>query len=177
MITPEQSIFLDNLPCVAMKNQITKLIIVDDCVGSGDQLTNFWTTSTVTDNGNIVTISEFCNIHQIQAKYLTLFGYEESIQNLRTKLSGIDIYCVRLLYDNLRVFSDSSYIWEDIDERDKALKLFAEITKNAGIPLWGYKNLDFAFMMHKTIPDWSLPLFWKENADWNLLMRRKNSDG
>lgn len=177
MISSHQSVFPDALPEVVKQYPITKLIIVDDCVGSGDQLTDFWTNSRVMDNGSNMTISEFCSLHQIRAKYLSLFGYEDSIQYLRSNLKGIDICCVRLLNNNLRVFSDSSYVWENYNERDEALKLLAELTQAAGVPLRGYKDFDFAFIMHKTIPDWTLPLFWKENTDWNLLMRRKNSNG
>lgn len=107
---------------------------------------------------------------------MTLFGYDKSISNLREELDDLNIYCVRQLSEAQRVFSDDSYIWNNTDERDEAFSLFREITRMNGINLYGYKELDFAFIMHETIPDWSLPLFWQENTDWKLLMRRKNSN-
>lgn len=95
---------------------------------------------------------------------------------MRKDIPELKIICTRYLSDYHRVFSDDNYIWNDNKERDNALALFESLTKNVGISLKGYKGLDFAFIMHKTIPDWSLPIFWKYNNDWNLLMRRKNSN-
>ena len=121
-------------------------------------------------------LSDFCQNNGIQANYLTLFGYEKSVQALTKNYPQLNITCVRNLSDKQKVFSNNSYIWINSDEKEKALSLFMELTNNIGIPLYGYKQLDFAFIMHQTIPDWSLPIFWKENSDWHLLMRRKNSN-
>lgn len=41
IIPPDRSMFLNKLPCAFMDKTITRLVIVDDCVGSGDQLRNF----------------------------------------------------------------------------------------------------------------------------------------
>ena len=119
---------------------------------------------------------DFCQKHGIVANYLTLFGYNKSIYNLQKEFSNLNIYCVRELNDQHRVFSDSSYVWKDENEKAKAFDLFNSLAENAGVPIYGYKGLDFAFIMHKTIPDWSLPIFWKQNSDWKLLLRRKNSN-
>ena len=155
-----------------MKN----LVIVDDCVGSGQQLRTFWEETTIDDNGSQISIEELCEKYSVKANYLTLFGYNKSIEQLSDEFPDLNICCVRELNDQLRVFSEHSYIWSTPEERGKAFELFDALAKNAGIPTYGYNNLDFAFVMHKTIPDWSLPIFWKENSDWKLLVRRKNSN-
>lgn len=170
------SMFIDQVPAVLKSCNIRRLIIVDDCVGSGQQLTDFWGKRKVFADGKVMTIQEMCKKYGIDAYYLTLFGYDQSIKDLKDKFSDLNIICVRFLRNQHRVFSDDSYIWKDAEERDKAIEVLSSLTKNAGIPLLGYRNLDFAFIMHQTIPDWSLPLFWKENNDWNLLVRRKNSN-
>lgn len=176
IIPPSQSMFIDKVPECFKDGKFNKLIIVDDCVGSGHQLTGFWTKTKVKDNGKDISIKELCTKYSVSAKYLTLFGYNKSIEDLRSIFKDLTVYCVRDLSDQQRVFTDESYVWSNNDERDKAIELFGTLCKNAGIPLLGYNNLDFAFIMHKTIPDWSLPLFWMENSDWNLLVRRKNSN-
>lgn len=176
LIQPSQSLFLDSIRGSFQKKPFKNLIIVDDCVGSGEQLRTFWTSASVfVDNSNIP-LSSFCADNNIKAHYLTLFGYEKSILELADDFKNLRICCVRLLNDSVRVFSPSSYVWANEEERQDALELFSVLTSTNGIYLYGYNNLDFAFIMHQTIPDWSLPLFWQENPDWKLLMRRKNSN-
>lgn len=176
LIHPSQSLFLDSIVGAFQKKPFRNLIIVDDCVGSGEQLRTFWTSASVSINSAIIPLSSFCTDNNIKAHYLTLFGYEKSISELANNFKNLRICCVRFLNDSLRVFSPSSYVWANEDERQDALKLFSALTSNSGIYLYGYNKLDFAFIMHQTIPDWSLPLFWQENSDWKLLMRRKNSN-
>lgn len=176
IIPSDRSMFVDRLAAEFNSGRITRLVIIDDCVGSGNQLRGFWENTTVTDNTENILLKNLCKKYNVKANYLTLFGYDQSIRELKDEFTDLDIYCVRFLTDVQRVFSEDSYIWRDCVERDEAQKLFKSLTKACGIPLYGYRNLDFAFIMHQTIPDWSLPLFWRENSDWKLLMRRKNSN-
>lgn len=176
IIPSSRSMFIEQVPNFFKSDQANNLVIVDDCVGSGDQLKTFWEGTRVSDNGTYLTIKELCQKYEAQANYLTLFGYNKSINELRKMFTDLNIFCVRELNDQHRVFSESSYIWKDKKERIKAFVLFDSLAKNAGINTYGYKNLDFAFIMHKTIPDWSLPIFWQENSDWKLLLRRKDSN-
>jgi hypothetical protein len=177
IVPQDKSMFLNSAIPLLISGKTKNLIIVDDCVGSGQQLTDFWEKKPVVNiDGVPLTLKGLCQKYGVTANYLTLFGYEKNIQRLRGEFPDLTIFCVRYLRDKHRVFSDESYIWDDTAERDKALELFKSITKDVSIPLYGYNGLDFAFIMHQTIPDWSLPAFWKENADWNLLLRRKNSN-
>jgi len=176
IIPSNHSIFIEQVPQLLKSLPITNLVIVDDCVGSGDQFKAFWKETQISDEENVLTITELCNKYNIKANYLTLFGYDKGIEELRKNYTNLNIVCVQNLTENHRVFSNISYIWEDEEERKKAILLFSSIAKSAGISFYGYNYLDFAFIMHKTIPDWSLPLFWQENDDWRLLLRRKNSD-
>lgn len=177
IIPQERSLFIDKLPEYFSSGSISKLVIVDDCVGSGQQLSTFWKCATIIDGNSVITLQDLCAKYGVEAHYLTLFGYDANLRKLQNTFSNLKIHCVRMLTDAQRVFSDNAYIWKDSKERTEALKLFGELCQEANIPLYGYANLDFAFIMHRTIPDWSLPLFWMENADWKLLVRRKNSHG
>ena len=176
MIETRQSMFLDSVGNAFAADPFKNLIIVDDCVGSGDQLREFWKSAKVPIEGALIPLSVFCLEKRIKAYYLTLFGYDQSIAKLNEEFNDLDVCCVRTLSDSQRIFSENSYVWANNTEREKAIDLFSTLTKEHGIPLYGYKNLDFAFIMHQTIPDWSLPLFWQEMPGWNLLMRRKNSN-
>lgn len=175
LVATNQSMFLDKVVMAFQSQKFSRLVVVDDCVGSGDQLCDFWEKAVVNINSNPVPLKSFCSSNEIEVNYLTLFGYDKSILRLKKELCDLKICCVRTLSDSQRVFQENSYVWTTEEERKVALELIKKLTNECGIPLYGYKDLDFAFIMHQTIPDWSLPLFWKENVDWKLLMRRKNS--
>ncbi|MBR6069048.1 MAG: hypothetical protein IKP78_00450 [Ruminococcus sp.] len=177
IVPQDRSVFIHKVPKLLVDNQIKRIIIVDDCVGSGDQLRSFWEETKIEDNDATLSIKELCQKHGIQAYYLTLFGYNKSIDRLKKEFPDLIIHCVRELNDKHKVFSDYSYIWKDKSERDEAFNLIDSLAKNAEIPTYGYACLDFAFIMHKTIPDWSLPIFWMESSEWICLLRRKNSNG
>lgn len=174
-ITTNQSIFLDGLVSYTNDKKVENLVIIDDCVGSGDQLRAFWHISTVTENGKEISLREFCKTRNINVFYLTLFGFKDTISALNSEFDDLNVVCVRELTRTLNVFDDASYVWDDVNERNKALDLFQEFASNNNFDIHGYNYLDFAIIMHRTIPDWSLPIFWKENADWKPLMRRKDS--
>lgn len=176
LIDSSQSMFANDIVPRICDRKFSRVVIVDDCVGSGDQLRNFWTDTMILVGQKQIYLREFCEQYSVSVAYLTLFGYDQSIEMLKKEFKDLKICCVRLLSNQQRVFMENSYVWENDEERKRAFSLFENITHEKGIALYGYADLDFAFIMHQTIPDWSLPMLWKQNADWNLLMRRKNSD-
>lgn len=177
IIQQYQSVFPHNIVKAVNEHGFNRIIIVDDCVGSGDQLRDFWNSTSLTlENKKTILLKEWCSINGIEVYYLVLFGYFPNVEILKKDLDGINIQCVKMLNDTHRVFALNSYIWDDEEELQRARSLFGKIAMESGIDLYGYKGLDFAFIMHQTIPDWSLPIFWKETSDWKCLLRRKNSN-
>lgn len=177
VIETHQTIFLHQLVKAFEKYNFNRLVIVDDCLGTGDQLREFWNKNAYINFGEKrIHIKEYCSERSVQIDYLVLFGYEESIKCLDNEFKDLNIHCIKKLSDIQRVFTNESYIWDNKEEREKAFAFFKGITEICGVELLGYGNLDFAFIMHKTIPDWSLPLFWRKTPDWDFLLRRKDSD-
>lgn len=123
IIPAERSKFIDQVPDLLKARQINNLVIVDDCVGSGDQLRTFWEETRIDVDGSSLSIKELCKKYGAKANYLTLFGYNKSIDKLRNEFPDLNIICVRELNDQHRAFSDSSYIWKDIEEKTKAFAL------------------------------------------------------
>ena len=173
IINADQSIFLHD---IKIDSKYKRIVIIDDCVGSGDQLIKFWNENAKIkkDNSDILLKDACLSIPNLIVNYLTLFGYRNSIKELQEKLNGLEIYCVNFLSNANRVFSDESYVWQN-DELVNAKEKIRELVNERGIPLLGYKDLDFAFIMNKTIPDWSLPMFYMETSDWSPLLRRKST--
>lgn len=148
------------------------LVFVDDCVGSGNQLKKFW------NSPEIQKIKEICNKHGIKIYYLVLIGYDKNLALLKkeNKLIGVEIIVCDLLSDKNRVFSNDNIIWDKYtNEKEKAIEYFEKIKKIRGVNFQGYKKLDFAVILHDRLPNWSLPILWKETLGWKSLLRRKTS--
>lgn len=171
IISSNQSIGYNKLE-ETIGDKYNHIIIVDDCLGSGTQLFDFWNNYEL-NNGK--TLRSFCAENKLKVTYLVLFGYDKSIKSLNSTFDDLDIVCVRQLSDCQRIFADDSYMWDSNEKRDKYKNLLKTISEENSFDLTGFSEFDFAFAMHDTIPDWSLPLFWKERDSWTPLLRRKNS--
>lgn len=148
------------------------LVFVDDCIGSGSQLKKFW------NSEPIQKIRRICETYKIKIYYLVLVGYNKNLEILKkeNKVEGIEIVVCDLLSDKNRVFADDNIIWNNDDkEREKAILYFEGIKKNKGVSFTGFKKLDFAVILHDRLPNWSLPIFWKDKLGWKNLLRRKTS--
>lgn len=177
IIKSHQSLFLNNLDDAINNHGFDKIVIVDDCVGSGDQLKGYWEKKALVQiNGESVLLKDYCASKKIDVHYLVLFGYDNSINIIKKKIDGLNILCIKQLSDKQRVFAENSYAWVDNNELLKATELVKKITDENNIEMYGYMGYDFALIMHETIPDWTLPLFWRETPDWKPLLRRKNSN-
>jgi hypothetical protein len=174
IIDATQSVFPDRIEDAIDSFSYKRITIVDDCIGTGNQLVDFLTDKIIANKTML--LIEWAKQKNIEVNYLVLFGYKKTIEDLSRIYKDLKINCLKELDDNLRIFNDNSYIWKNIDERDFALSLFSNITKANRINLFGYEDLDFAFIMDKTIPDWSLPVFWQTNEKWYNLLMRKNSN-
>ena len=150
-----------------------RIILVDDCIGSGNQLNAFWNL-----NDKIKKIKTIGNSKGIVFYYLALIGYENAVLDLQIdgNLLGLKVIICDKLQDSNRIFSSSNNIWADNAELNFCIKYFENVEKKFGVKRLGYNELDFAVFVHNTTPDWTLPIFWAENSDWRPLLRRKNSN-
>jgi hypothetical protein len=148
------------------------LIFVDDCVGSGNQLKRFWNSSAIQG------IKRICEELGIRIYYLVLVGYENNLTVLKeeNKLVGIDIAVCDVLTDKNRVFSNDNIIWDKgSNERERVVEYFKKVQNQRGINFLGFTKLDFSVILHDRLPNWSLPMFWKETTSWKSLLRRKTT--
>jgi len=162
------NINLDNL------SSYEKIIVVDDCLGSGNQIKNFWNY-----NPEVQKLKEKAMEAGVSFYYLLLIGNEDALSSLQINgdLLGLRvIMCDRLQQEN-RVFNLSNTIWNgDNEELQAAITYFDKVESIFSVPRLGYGKLDFAVFIHNSTPDWSLPIFWTENSDWKPLFKRKNSN-
>ncbi len=148
-----------------------RLIIIDDCIGSGAQLDNFW-------NKVFLPLRNSGWLQRHEIYYLSLVGYERQIQELQFegRLPGLQVVLCDKLDERNRVFSSDNHMWRSQEELDFAIAFFAELEQKMGIPRLGYNGLDFSVFLHSSVPDWALPIFWTKRSDWRPLLTRKNSN-
>lgn len=164
-----QTIFNDNL---STKAEYDRVIIIDDCIGSGKQCETFWTTAKIQE-GKL--LRDWAAETKTKAYYIALVGYKKAVQELREKYTDLTIVCAEYISDHHQIFSDKSSCWKDKDEQMWAQDKLGTRVREVGVSLLGHSDLSFAVALHKTIPDWSLPALYKNKSDWKHLIERKNT--
>lgn len=149
-----------------------RLILLDDCIGSGEQCKEFWETAEMSQ-GKL--LREWVSKNGIKAYYVALVGYRKAVHELRHTYPDLEIICAEYIDDQHQVFSENSRCWCNKDEQTWAAGLLEDKAKENGIALKGHGDLSFAVALHKTIPDWSLPVLYKNKNDWKHLVERKTT--
>ena len=166
---PIQTIFNDKF---SENMHYDRIIIIDDCVGSGEQCESFWNEAQI-QSGRL--LKDWAQEARIKVFFVALVGYKKTVQNLSAKYPELTILCAEYVDDQHQVFSHSSRCWKDENEQKWAERTLKTKTEECGISLLGFSDLSFAVALHKTIPDWSLPILYKSKNDWKHLVERKNT--
>lgn len=164
-----QTMFNHMLPPTA---KYERLIIVDDCIGSGEQCEMFWTNAEISQ-GKL--LREWVNESGAKAYCVALVGYRKTVQKLKLAYPDLEIICAEYIDDQHQVFSEESRCWCDMDEQAWAARLIESKANENGIALKGHGDFSFAVALHKTIPDWSLPVLYKNKNEWKHLVERKTT--
>lgn len=150
------------------------LIIVDDCIGTGRQFIDFWEKVNISSGKLLRT---WCKEQNIKPYYVVAVGYKKALEKAKEKFGKtITIKCADILSERHRIFEKNNYCWEGDNELEDVVRDLTSLLSEKRIGLKGYKGLDFAVLLHNTVPNWSLPLFFKKREDWESLIERKNSN-
>lgn len=148
------------------------VIIIDDCLGTGEQCEAFWTTAQI-KNGKL--LRDWILENKKRVYYIALVGYKKSVELLKKEYPELKIKCGEYLDDYHQVFSHNSRCWRDNDEQNWAKTEIEKISKENGITAGGFNDMSFAVALHKTIPDWSLPILYKNKNEWKHFIERKTT--
>lgn len=153
------------------------LIIIDDFIGSSNQLFNFWNFETIKLDNEDITPKELRKMFpNLEVEYFCLVSSEDGLSNFH--FNNVDVglritFCEKLT-NKYKVFGKDS-VYFDNEEVECCKNILDLLCKRKGIPLFGYTNLDYAMAFHHSIPDSSLPLFYSQNKNWNPLFKNKNT--
>jgi len=149
------------------------IIFIDDIIGSGDQFKEFFENNMMQDTGTKKEIlSQFKEAHII---YFVVVATEQGINYItqETPLKRENIKCGYLLP---KFFDPNNPIWDKTTPitREECLRICEEYGKK----LWpeyplGFLDSQLLVAYQDHTPDNTLPiLWWKNNGDWNPLLKR-----
>lgn len=150
-----------------------RVIICDDCLGTGRQIQDFWLQAQ--EGSPDLALRQICAKAGWQSYYLCLVGYANRIQQIATELTSLRLVAAEELTDKNRVFNQGSNFWDTEEERLAASLYFQNLEQSRGVPQYGFQGLDFGVILHRTVPDWTVPMLWHPSPAWKILLPRKDS--
>ncbi|XOV92684.1 MAG: hypothetical protein ACFHWX_21060 [Bacteroidota bacterium] len=177
----EQVLFNDKLSKKLILDKYDRILIVDDFIGTGDQIIDFWNYDKFSFEGESLSMYEIRDSlnkdhYNVDFEYLCVVATSKGIARFYAGDAGFrnDLsitYCEEL-NEKFIIFGSNS-IYFDNDEIDTAKKILSEVCSNANLNFLGFSGLNYALAFHHSIPDSSLPLFYTKNENWHFLFRNK----
>lgn len=153
-----------------------RFLFVDDFLGSGDQVIDFWNEPSISlgSSGKKIPLSRIAQVHPgLSFEYVALVASTFGLNRVRTSCPELKLHVCEELTDEYRVFADTSMFFTTREERDLCHNYLKDLCQKKGIDLLGWHQLDFAVAFHHGAPNSCLPLFWKRATSWNQLVRRR----
>lgn len=164
-------VFPSNLTSVP-PSSVDRVIIVDDNAGSGDQFEGFWHNYQLTPT--VVPAQYLAQFREVN--YVVLAATATGMKRLRADFPTVRFTAGQTLTAELGIFDNNSICWQSHEEREEALLILEKALAPFQIPVKGYQDLSHTLILHKNIPDWSLPVLWRGvRGEWAPLVTRKNS--
>ena len=151
------------------------IILVDDFIGSGRQIINFWYHTEISFKGSQKLISDVCLENSISMKYLCLVADEKGLANFYgdgDKLN-LQIWPCESLNKSHGFFEMESDRFESTEDCEKYKRIYTEVCDRNGIKSFGYELGELTIAFEHTLPDSTLPIFWEHPESY--LVRNKKT--
>ncbi|WP_306642750.1 phosphoribosyltransferase-like protein [Sanyastnella coralliicola] len=160
-------------------NNFDRILIIDDFVGSGDQIIEFWNLFDTKVDEESIKMYEFPHkFPNIDIQYFCLVvtkeGYDRFYNEELEHMKNLTIRYCEMLPTKFKIFGDDS-VYFDQEEREECKAIIQNLISDKGFGLTGYRQLEYAVAFHHCIPDASLPLFYEKKENWNYLLRNKRT--
>ena len=163
------------LACIAKKS-CKRFLLVDDFMGTGEQLRSFWNQpfSWLKVNKHDMSLSQIsAKYKDTSFDYLVLVATAPGLQYVENLVPGLSISFCEKLSEEYRIFGNDSIFFENADDRIACKTYLEHLCHRKNIGIAGYQGLDFAIAFNHGAPDSCLPLFWERNANWTPLFKRR----
>ena len=151
------------------KNEIQRLVIIDDFAGTGMTLVNGL-------KEHLETL-KLANANGIRIVLIVVVGFGQTRDRVNRFIteSGLeaDVYFCDELGDEDRVFTENSAVFGNPEERDRA----RQIAESKGVVLerrhpLGYGDTQSAIVFYQSCPNNTLPILWSAKGGWSPLFPR-----
>lgn len=178
---PEEQVLNGNRLDYKMLKKYDRILIVDDFIGTADQLIEFWNYDKINIDGEEKSMYEIKDmLHNenflVEFEYLcpvvTQLGYNRFVADDTGFRNDLHITYCEMLSNDFIVFGSNSRYFNNEDV-EKVKNYLLKICNESEISLLGHGGFNYAIAFHHSIPDCSLPLFYTQNQKWNYLFKNK----
>jgi hypothetical protein len=155
------------------------IILVDDFVGSGQQVLNAWLYNTLS-NGK--TLSEMCLNGNHCVVYTPLFVNQIGYDTIMSDCEGLNVSPTHILTSEYNLFDKDCICWKgDVDLFRNGTKLLLDKSNLLGIPSTGgadtrdqkgFYEQGLAISFHHGAPDAIPAIFYWNSDNWKPLIRK-----
>jgi len=134
------------LACIAKKS-CKRFLLVDDFMGTGEQLRSFWNQpfSWLKVNKHDMSLSQIsAKYKDTSFDYLVLVATAPGLQYVENLVPGLSISFCEKLSEEYRIFGNDSIFFENADDRIACKTYLEHLCHRKNIGIAGYQGLDFA---------------------------------
>lgn len=158
-------------------SETKNIIILDDFIGTGKQILDFWNHTQISIDGKLVSVNKLKLLYpKLDIEYLCLVCTEEGYNNFHSENMSVGLritYCEKLT-NKFKVFGSESVYFEK-EEVEYYREVIEKLCEKCGIDVLGYQGLDYALAFHHSTPDATLPLFFTKGNKWQPLFTNKKT--
>lgn len=164
------------VPPALLQKPGSSVIIVDDFVGSGNQMIETWHRSYGSTAGQPDTFAGAVQ-NGASVYFIPVVATRYGLDKIESECSGLMISPAHVLDDRYSLTAPDSILWPDALKPD-ALSFLRNASRRAGIVDecefgWrGFHDLALALAFHHSVPDATLPLFFWNRNGWKPLIAR-----
>ncbi len=158
------------------RNPSHSVLLVDDFVGSGDQMVTTWGRPYTTSLGNVSTFAEAA-LNGANIIYAPLFATSRGIASLSMRCQGLRVSPAHVLDASYSLTDAESILWPTALKATAATMLYdasvrAGIVTNYKYGWQGFNDLALAIAFEHSVPDATMPIFFWDRDGWIPLIRR-----
>ena len=171
IVDPERALaFLSTNP-----NQ--SVMLLDDFVGSGNQMIDTWHRPYGTTPGHTATFADIARSGP-NLCFVPIIATQYGLTRIQSQCPGLTVCPAHVLDDRYSLTASDSILWPDA-LKSGALSFIFETSKRAGIVDdykygWeGFHNLALGLALSGSVPDATLPLFFWDKNGWAPLISKR----
>ena len=167
-------------PVAALRALITNpsqpLLLVDDFLGSGEQIAAAWNRPYSIENATTYSLSAAAAAGAYIA-YVPIVATQSGLAHIQPQCDGLHIHPTHVLNDEYSLASPASIMWP-ANLKPEAPNFLFTASNRAGIvkelgPHWkGFRGLALPLAFSHGVPDGTLPLYYWERNGWIPLLSR-----